>query len=183
MEETSKDSSGNFMTQCQKQVVSFDDFKDSIASDWGTRPKSCDALYQYDADTWFLIEFKNGRLEDMRQAPPEDTKEIRDVVRKFFESLLLLTKQLGQTIDFTHKNFVFILVYNENKNNGYLAIKDAAKRLGRSKRMSKDILPMCYLSEVLGTHNTAYFDKLYVKRAYICSQQSFNEEFVKKYAQ
>ena len=189
LKETSKDDSGLnrtppepicFMTNCQKQVVSFDDFKKCIAKKIHGDPKSCDVLYRYSADTWFLIEFKNGKLEETNKGSFKPKSiEFYNVIRKLFESLFLLTEELGQTIEFTRKNLIFLLVYNEDKN-GCLALADNVARLGRSK----DILPMSHLSEILPEEpfNTPYFDRLYVKGAYICSKQSFEDNFVKQYA-
>jgi hypothetical protein len=168
------------MTKCQKEVVAFDAFKKDIVQKkkWKDSPSSCDALYRHDAKTWFLIEFKNGQLEYFKDNRQPDTTKFLEIIRKLFESLFLLTKELGQTIDFTHKNLVFVLVYNEGTN-GYLQIKDNATKLGNRK----DAIPMSYLSDILPAtpFNTSYFDKLYVKKAYICSKATFNNEFVKEY--
>jgi hypothetical protein len=191
LQETSKDDSGVsknppepvvFMTDCQAPVVSFDSFKNNIVQNgWGGIPKSCDALYMCDADMWFLIEFKNGQIENANKKDLK-TNEIYDAVRKLFESLFLLTEKLGQTIEFTRRNLVFILVYNEDKNKGlggeYLAVKSGITKWGHHK----GTLQMCPLSEIVPAEpfNIAYFDKLYVKDMYICSKKTFNEEFVKK---
>ena len=186
LKETSKDDSGGavcYMTNCQTRVVSFDSFKDSIIQHgWASRPKSCDALHRYSEDKWFLIEFKNGILENKsKEGFRPDTQVFFDIIRKLFESLFLLTEKLGQTIDFTRKNLVFILVYNDNEDkNGCLKIKDNLFKLGHQN----DILPMSYLSEILPDKplNISYFDKLYIKRAFVCSQNNFEQIFVKKYA-
>lgn len=169
LKETSEDASNNvFMTSSQEDVVNFDKFKDSFfQNDKDPRPKSCDALYRYTDGTWFLIEFKNGRIENQQ------------VIRKFFESLLLLTQKLGVTIDFTRLNLVYILVYNERSNStpGYLKTVVSVAGYG----CSKGLLAMPSLSKLKDT-NAEYFDKLYVKGAYICSKTVFENEFVKKFA-
>jgi len=199
LHETSKDDFGGTMIDCQMQVVCFDSFKDSISNGWNGRPKSCDALYRYDADMWFLIEFKNGSIEfENKKSEDVDKKLFRPnaqvfygIIRKLFESLFLLTDLLGQTIEFTRKNLIFILVYNEEKNKNlenswYQVVKNHITMLGHRN----DILQMYNLSEILPDNpdnsdksfNVSYFDKLYVKKAYVCSSRSFEEEFVKKYA-
>jgi len=191
-DEASKDVSGTpeVMTTCQKQVVSFDSFKKNVASDWGGKPHSCDALYRYDDNTWFLIEFKNGTLENTRENEfKPKSGEFYGIIRKLFESLFLLTERLGQTIEFTRKNLIFILVYNEDKNQcldhscrvGEFKVKIGLTKLGHRH----DTLQMSYLSEMLPDNdnfNISYFDKLYVKKAYICSKKIFENEFVKKFA-
>ena len=195
LKQTSKDGSGKdkeppepdrFMTDCSTEVVDFDRFKSSITKHgWGGSPESCDALYRYDADTWFLIEFKNGILENTRyNVFHPDASEFYAVIRKLFESLFLLTRQLGQTVDFTRKKITFILVYNEeiskNLNNEWFhRLSQEILQLGHSE----DVLRMRNLSDVLPkSFNTEYFDKLYVRKAYICSKEQF-KEFVERYAE
>jgi hypothetical protein len=115
LEHTSEDSDekmnpkgrGVFMTASQKRVVNFDTFKNSIAAKYkvSNSPNSCDALYMRSKNEWFLIEFKNGKI---------DKEKIFQVRGKIFQSLLLLTEKLDKTIGFTRENVHFILVYNEN---------------------------------------------------------------------
>jgi hypothetical protein len=115
LEQTSEDTDetanpvgrGCFMTSSQRQVVNFDSFKNSIAArfELSRSPNSCDALYMYTEDEWFLIEFKNGKL---------DEETMHQVRGKIFQSLLLLTEQLNNTLEFTRNNVNFILVYNES---------------------------------------------------------------------
>jgi hypothetical protein len=90
-----------------KQVVNFDSFKNSIAAKFAVSrsPNSGDVLYMYAEDEWFLIEFKNGKLDEAK---------MYQVRGKIFQSLLLLTEQLNNTIDFTRRNVNLILVYNES---------------------------------------------------------------------
>jgi hypothetical protein len=104
LQNTSMDTEKNHcMTANQITVVNFDAFKDSIVRRFGLSesPKSCDALC-YINGQFFLIEFKNGKM---------NKHEIRG---KIFESLLLLTEELGVTINYTRNNLTFILVYNDS---------------------------------------------------------------------
>jgi len=96
-----------YMTENETEVVNLDTYAKTISKT--SPPKSCDALFFYEAEQkWYLIEFKNGNL--MGEYQKYKIKE------KIFESLLLLTKELDETIDFFQKNMTFILVYNKSKN-------------------------------------------------------------------
>jgi hypothetical protein len=96
-----------FMTTCQKHVVNFDKFKENVVSRFKLTetPSSCDALYMYNENEWFLIEFKNGKI---------DKEKMHQIRGKVFQSLLILTEKLNNTISFTRNNIKFILVYNED---------------------------------------------------------------------
>jgi hypothetical protein len=114
---TSKDSDekaqpkgrGVYMTSSQAKVVNFDKFKESITRKYALEnsPNSCDALYMHSENEWFLIEFKNGKI---------DKEKVFQIRGKIFQSLLLLTEKLDKTIGFTREKLTFILVYNEEYN-------------------------------------------------------------------
>ena len=185
VEASRDDANEEIMTDCEKEVVDFDAFTKNRSLGWNGSPLSCDALYLCNkTGAWFLIEFKNGTLENAKETDfrPRNN-EFYGVVRKIFESLLLFTEKLRRTIEFTRNNLVFILVYNEEKNKNLKNCGLQKWREGITKWGHKnDILQMCHLSEILPqSFNVAYFDKLYVKRAYICSKALFESEFVKKY--
>jgi hypothetical protein len=166
LEKTSEDSDeksnpqgrGVFMTSSQKIVVNFDNFKKSIAAKYAldNSPGSCDALYMQSENEWFLIEFKNGRI---------DEKKIFQVRGKIFQSLLLLTEKLDKTIRFTRGNLSFILVYNE---------KTARVDLGNS------LFRLASNSEFF-PFGLSGLQKLYFKEVHVWNKEEFDSNFVKKY--
>ncbi|MDR2171765.1 MAG: hypothetical protein LBP59_16600 [Planctomycetaceae bacterium] len=160
-------------------MVNVDRFKDNLVTTFplAGSPQTCDALYKC-KNEYFLIEFKNGKLEDNSKSSfVPDRSQFYDIIRKIFESLLLLNEDLKCTINDTRKSFIFILVFNENKN-GYLKIKDKTTKLGYKNKP----LPLSPLSEILpNDFNVKYFDKLYFKGVFICSKTTFEKEFVEKY--
>jgi hypothetical protein len=162
------------------RVINVDKLKDDIAATFklSESPQSCDTLYKYE-DEYFLIEFKNGKLENSRKSPFEPiASQFYDIIRKIFESLLLLNEKLKCSISDTRKNFIFILVFNEDKNS-YLEMKDKTIKLGYKNKS----LPLSPLSEILPDNfNIKYFDKLYFKGVYICSKTTFENIFIKKYS-
>jgi hypothetical protein len=130
------------MTSSQERVVNFDKFKESIVAKYkvNNSPNSCDVLYMRSENEWFLIEFKNGKI---------DEKKIFQIRGKIFQSLLLLTEKLDKTIHFTREKLNFILVYNED-----IARIDIGKSLFRLAGNSKffpfglDGLQKLYFKEI-----------------------------------
>jgi hypothetical protein len=124
-----------YMTESQCHVVAFDDFKKEFfakltAGNTNVLPKSCDAFYISNTDdSWFLIEFRNG---NQRQ------KKV-DIVRKFFDSLLLLMAYFDKDMRFMRDNVHAVLVYNEEKY-ARIAIRSALDALERAPKLL-NILP------------------------------------------
>jgi hypothetical protein len=150
---------GVFMTSCKTKAVNFDRFKDSIARKYelSTCPRSCDALYLRPENEWFLIEFKNGKINKF---------EIRG---KIFESLLLLTEKLDKTIAFTREKLTFILVYNKD------TAKIDAARIGLGNQLFKNSNSKFFPFGLDG------MKKLYFKEVYAWTKEEFDSNFVKKY--
>ena len=166
LEQTSEDSDeknnpagrGVFMTSSHERVVNFDKFKESIVAKYkvNNSPNSCDVLYMRAENEWFLIEFKNGKI---------NKGKIFQIKGKIFQSLLLLTEKLDKTIQFTRGNLNFILVYNENI---------SRVEIGKS------------LSKLAGNSNHSLFgldglQKLYFKEVYVWNKEEFDLNFVKQY--
>jgi hypothetical protein len=110
-EDHNKPADNKYMTSCQKTVVNIDRFKYDFVKNMSLTevPKSCDALYMTTQNEFFMIEFKNGKI---------DAKKNYEIKVKIFESLLMISEKFSETIDFTRKNMNFILVYNENITHG-----------------------------------------------------------------
>ena len=113
LKETSLDDGGSvaaYMTDSQIEVVDFDKVKDDYAGNLHLpiRPQSNDALHIALGSNDTFIEFKNGSLRY-----EEKRKEVR---RKVYDSVLMLTDIIGENISYTRKHLNYILVYNETKN-------------------------------------------------------------------
>ncbi|MDR1466667.1 MAG: hypothetical protein LBI40_03515 [Treponema sp.] len=149
-----------FMTTCQEYVVNFDKFKESIVSKFklSRSPNSCDALYMHNENEWFLIEFKNGKI---------DREKMYQVRGKVFQSLLILTEKLNNTISFTRSNINFILVYNED-------IEYTARHQ----------ISMA-LSKLAGNNHYIFFGidglNLYFKDVFTWNRKEFQDKFVSIY--
>jgi hypothetical protein len=157
-EKTTPKGRGVFMTSSQERVVNFDKFKKSIVAKYKVKhsPNSCDVLCMQSENEWFLIEFKNGKI---------DEEKIFQVRGKIFQSLLLLTEKLDKTIHFTRENLSFILVYNENI--ARIAIGKSLYRLAGNS----EFFPF----------GLDGLQKLYFKEVYVWNKEEFNSNFVKKY--
>jgi hypothetical protein len=169
LEKTSEDSDervnpkgrGVFMTSSQKRVVNFDKFKESIAAKYAVKnsPNSCDALYMHSENEWFLIEFKNGKI---------DEKKIFQVRGKIFQSLLLFSEKLDKTICFTRNNLNFILVYNEEI--ARIEIGKSLYKLSGDSEFSP-----------FGLGLLDGLQKLYFKEVFVWTKNEFDSKFVTKY--
>jgi hypothetical protein len=159
LEKTSEDN-GTFMTASQKKVVNFDEFKSSVAAKYGVRntPNSCDALYMHARNEWFLIEFKNGKLNQ---------RDIYQLRGKILQSLLLLTEKLKKTILFTRANLDFILVYNRNKKH--------SARIHTGYCLNKLAKTKFFPFGLDG------LEKLYLKEVNVWTEEEFDTNFVEKY--
>lgn len=116
LEKASEDKDNKvYMVHSQLQVCWFDKVKEWYVSEKiplaNPTPKSNDALY-FDKDECFFIEFKNGRI----------TNEVNyEVNKKIYDSLFILFDlqyvdckgNVVNSISYTRKNMIYILVYNK----------------------------------------------------------------------
>jgi hypothetical protein len=67
-EDINKQSADKFMTSCRKIVVNVDKLKDGFIKNMSLTetPKSCDALYLTSQNELFMIEFKNGVIDEKK---------------------------------------------------------------------------------------------------------------------
>jgi hypothetical protein len=158
VEQAHPEGRGVFMTSCQKEIVNFDKFKEYIAAKYAPdgSPSSCDGLYMRADNEWYLIEFKNGKI---------DEKEIFKIRRKIFESLLLLLEKLDKTIAFSRENLTFVLVYNK-----MIARIEIAKSLDNLSKKHD------YSFTVLNN-----LKKLYLKEVFFWKKDEFESNFIKQY--
>lgn len=97
-----------YMTESQKVVINFDDVtKEYVKTFSRSRtPSSIDALLQV-KEKVFFIEFKDGVI---------DKKDIYEIWKKIYDSLLLYCDITKEHISGTKKYMTFILVYNGTVN-------------------------------------------------------------------
>lgn len=93
------------MIESSQTVIDFDAVKNDYTKDFGLKktPKSNDALIKRD-DQFYFIEFKSGRVNK------------HDIMKKIYDSLLILMDIIGEGITFTRGNVSFVLVYDYEKN-------------------------------------------------------------------
>lgn len=110
------DKETHYMTNCLYPAVDFDKVKDEYVTDLhiSQNPRSNDALLVTKDNKVFFIEFKNGIIDDKKKF---------DVKGKIYDSMPILTDIIGKGISYTRNKFVYILVYNESKNNPITTIK------------------------------------------------------------
>jgi hypothetical protein len=156
-----------YMTISQKMAVNFDKLKLDFVKNMALTniPLSCDALYSSSSNGLFLIEFKSGIIEALKNY---------EIKVKIFESLLLLSEILNETIKFTRDHLIFILVYSENVPHGQKQFEDT----GISSIQTR-LFSLAKIRKIrFGLHR---FKKLYFKEVYTYTKAEFNREFVSKY--
>jgi len=162
-----KQSVDNYMTMCETKVVNFDTFKNKFIKNMKltTIPKSCDALYMTKYNELFMIEFKNGIIEVLKNY---------EIKVKIYESLLILCEKLSQTIEYMRKNLSFILVYNENVKHGAKQFDDTGLN-----EIKMELLKLA--NEHIIRFGLNHFNKLYFKEVNTYTKAEFESEFVSKY--
>ena len=177
LKETSKDDADKkiikYMINSEIEVIDFDKVKNDYIKDLKLydTPKSNDALYINKNEIYF-IEFKNGNMD----------KEIYNVKRKIFDSLLIFTDIINKGISYTRENLNYILVYNKdysktNKNEWdkrEVQESKAFDKLSSSLNQLGNIEP-----DSFGLKKQ--FERLYFKRVYTYTQKEFEEKFVNQF--
>jgi len=166
-EDKNKETADKYMTSCKKMVVNVDKLKDNFVKNMSLTsvPKSCDAFYMTSRKEFFMIEFKNGKIE---------AKKNYEINVKIFESLLMLSEIFSKTTTFMRDNMYFILVYNESIEHGQEQYENTG-----IKRVSGPVFKRALIREIrFGLHR---FKKLYFKDVFTYSKAEFESEFVSKY--
>lgn len=175
LKETSKDihDGVDFMTESEIEVVNFNGVKNDYIKDLhvSDTPKSNDALYVGKENKLVFIEFKNGKINDIKEF---------DIRRKIFDSLLILMDIIKETAAFTRNHLTYILVYNEERNSqnqkNSTNVQDSKSKLfigshfahkGGKKFIRFDL---------------EKFEKLYFKEVYTYTEKEFEDNFVSKCA-
>ena len=160
--ETSKDDpekgcEPKYMTQSEVEVINFDDVKKQYIHGMklNSVPNSSDALFISRDGSYYLIEFKNGKISQKTQF---------NVYYKIYDSLLILNDIIKRNISFSRENIVFILVYN-NEKNGMSYITDGFSKKGNIQR------PAFGLEK---------FEKLYFKEIHTYTEDEFERNFLEK---
>jgi len=156
-----------YMTMCETTVVNFDTFKNEFVKKMKltTAPRSCDALYMTKYSELFMIEFKNGKIEALKEYT---------IKTKIFESLLIFCEKLSLTIEYMRKNLSFILVYNENIIHGPKQYEDTDLNKIQMSLFNLAGIPMIRFG-------LNHFKKLYFKEVYTYTKAEFESKFVSKY--
>ena len=116
----------HYMTKSNLSVYDFDKVKAQYSTALGmsTRPKSVDALSSSTNGDIYLNEFKNGNLSDK-------VKKL-EIRQKIYDSLIMLYDLLGIDLVRSRHEVVFVLVYNQRKNNSRVKIANAVSRKANS---------------------------------------------------
>ena len=183
MEASEDDKNGEYMTQSTEKVIDFDKVKEEYIKNILPKvtPASNDVLMKID-DKIYFIEFKNGNITK---------KEIYNVKRKIFESLLIFSDITGETISFTRENVNYILVYNGEKSKKYIEhIIEERQKCNLNKLEDDEIQESVAFDEftsqmakLANYHMDIFgldkqFSKMYFKSVKTYDIDEFNEKFI-----
>lgn len=178
LKETSKDDADKnaitYMTDSNIKVIDFDGVKDEYIANLSLRdtPKSNDVLYKHNDELYF-IEFKNGNMD----------KEIYNIRRKIFDSLLIFTDIINRGISFTRKYVKYILVFNLENSKNYIVDILKKDEVQDSKSFDKILDSFGSLANIdsfdfFGLRKQ--FKNLYFNDVYTYTSKEFDEKFIKQ---
>jgi hypothetical protein len=173
LKETSfDDHNQEYMTQSTLQVINFDKLKEEffkkINNDTNRMFCSNDALFICNDDEIYMIEFKNGKI---------DQNTIYNLFWKNFDSILIYMHYKVQDIERIKSNLNYILVYNEEKNkdlpgtNQSISQSNSRNQLGQSlaKKAKKEFIQF----------GLGYFKDYIFKDVYTLNKSQFEDRFLK----
>lgn len=163
LKETSKNSPNKatviYMVESDFEVIDFDEVKNCYISELGVKvletPKSNDALFELNGELYF-VEFKDGNMQ----------KEIHNVKRKIYDSLLIFCDIVKENISFTRQHMNYILVYNKEKNDTP-SFENFAENMEELSDSNFDIFEL-----------RKKFQNLYFKNVFTYNKERFIKKFV-----
>lgn len=136
--------------------------------------RSNDALYDksnkyefIEKGDYFFVEFKNGVLipgTNKNECDDEKNKKIFEIKEKIYDSVVILLEIIEKDFKFLRENFLYILVYNEEKNSSKSNIKSHV-----SKKAEENIIKF----------GLGKFKGYFFKNVYTCTVKEFENEFLK----
>ena len=158
-------SDNEYMTKANNIVINGDILKDIYNTKYNftNRPKSADAVYKFENGNIYIIEFKNGKINNK--------EDKLDIIKKAYDTfLILLDIGIIKDLDYSRNYTTYILVYNKlkndepNKDNIYKYF--AKNALIYKKYNFKDLYT---LQEVL------------FKESFACTKEDFNKYIISEF--
>lgn len=172
LKQTSKDTANNeYMTECNKEVINFDKVVKEYCKKICISPVgSIDALtVSEDGQTATFIEFKNGFVDENTQYK---------LLKKIYDSLLILADITNKNISSTRQFLNYILVYNEEKNSNETNPKTVYRESKSRDFIDKTLLG--YGEEEHIKCGLEFLKGYCFKTVNTYTEDEFEENFVKK---
>lgn len=164
-----------YMTTSTLDAINFDDVKGEYIKGLGLSdtPSSVDALFVDKRGYMIFVEFKNGNMD----------REKYSVQKKIYDSMLILGDITSIHISDMRKCVVFILVYNEQANEGsrdkeYIEKKKAVQPSSSYDKFAKTVSG--YAGREYVCFGLRMFGKYCFKEVHTYTQEEF-EEYLKTY--
>lgn len=158
-----------FMTESLSIVINGDKLKDAYNKICfcTNRLKATDAIYKFNDNRIYLIEFKNG-------SPALIKKE--EVYQKVYDTYILL-KDLNiiESLKFSLENIYYILVYNK--------IEEIENENINQKNIAEHIADMCNYTIFKNKDflNMYIFEGYLFKESFACTKDDFNNFIIKEF--
>lgn len=175
LKETSFDSSNKeYMTQSAIEVINFDKLKEKFVQEIksNSERKFCsnDALFFCNDDEIYMIEFKNGKIDD---------KVIYNLYWKNYDSVLIYMHYNLKDIKSIKDNLNYILVYNEDKNPN---TEGTDEKISHSK--SRNMIGQNFAKnakEEFAQFSLGHFKNYTFKEVYTLTTKQFEERFLSQW--
>ncbi|ASJ22232.1 hypothetical protein [Brachyspira hampsonii] len=154
-------SNNEYMTDADNIVINGDILKDIYNSkyNFNNRPKSADAVYKFENGNIYVIEFKNGKINN---------KEKLDIFKKAYDTfLILLDIGIIKNLNYSRNYATYIVVYNKLKN-------DEPNKDNIYKYFAKNALS--YKEYKFKDLNT--LQEILFKESFACTKENFNEYII-----
>ncbi len=169
-----------YMTYSSLPGIDFDAASEEYANAKGFRkPNSNDALFESESGLFFMVEFKNGRLDETK---------IPSLHYKVYDTILMYMDITGVSVSDLRENMIYILVYNEFKNPedepGKKA-ESAREYIRKSLKNDPRSFIASHVSGKAGMCMTRFglkkFEGLYLKASLTMTKKEFDRFFIRRY--
>lgn len=158
-------SDNEYMTKANNIVINGDILKDIYNTKYNftNRPKSADAVYKFENGNIYIIEFKNGKINNK--------EDKLDIFKKAYDTfLILLDIGIIKDLDYSRNYTTYILVYNKLKN-------DEPNKDNIYKYFAKNAL----IYKKYNFKDLYTLQEVSFKESFACTKEDFNKYIISEF--